>query len=327
MEEIRWGIIGCGNVCERKSAPAFNMLAGSRLVAVMRRNEALVKDFAQRHAVPKWYTDAGALLADPQVNAVYIATPPYLHARFTIQALQAGKPVYVEKTMATSYRECLLMNQASQAAGQPLYVAYYYRSLPYFQKIRQLLQDGRIGTLTSASLTNIVPPKPGDSDRENLPWRLDPQVSGGGYFFDLACHQIDLLDFLMGPIVSAAGAAANRAGLYEPEDTIVASLGFQSGALAVGCWCYVGARDQSMDLIEIYGTGGKIAFCSSTRSPIQLLTDDKTESWTFRKPVPSQLFMIESICKNLLGQEIFPSNRESAARTSWAMDKIFNRLP
>jgi len=219
------------------------------------------------------------------------------------------------------------MNQASQAAGQPLYVAYYYRSLPYFQKIRQFLQDGRIGTLTSASLTNIVPPKPGDSDRENLPWRLDPQVSGGGYFFDLACHQIDLLDFLMGPIVSAAGAAANRAGLYEPEDTIVASLGFQSGALAVGCWCYVGARDQSMDLIEIYGTGGKIAFCSSTRSPIQLLTDDKTESWTFRKPVPSQLFMIESICKSLLGQEPFPSNRESAARTSWAMDKIFNRLP
>jgi predicted dehydrogenase len=326
MEEIRWGIIGCGNVCEKKSAPAFNMVEGSRLVAVMRRDEARVRDFARRHGVPKWYTDAGDLLDDLEVNAVYVATPPNLHARFVIQALQTGKPVYVEKPMATSYRECLQMKNASQAAGKPLFVAYYYRSLPYFQKVKQILDEGRIGKVTTVSLTHIVPPKPSDFDRNSPPWRLDPQVSGGGYFFDLACHQIDLLDFLFGPVVFAEGAVSNLASLYVPADTVVASLGFQTGVLAGCCWCYAGGNRLPVDRLEIHGTHGKITFCTSRRKPVRVFYGDKMEKWNFRKPGTSQLCMIESICRSLLGQEPFPSNQESAARTSWAMDKIFKRI-
>jgi predicted dehydrogenase len=84
MEEIRWGIIGCGDVTEIKSGPAFNKVANSKLVAVMRRDSAKAADYAKRHHVPKWYDDASKLINDPEVNAIYIATPPLQHDYFTI---------------------------------------------------------------------------------------------------------------------------------------------------------------------------------------------------------------------------------------------------
>ena len=106
-KEIAWGIIGVGDVCEIKSGPAFNSIEGSKLVAVMRRNAALAQDYAQRHSVPKWYDDADALINDPEINAIYIATPPDTHQFYTLKAAKAHKIVYVEKPMARNYKECL----------------------------------------------------------------------------------------------------------------------------------------------------------------------------------------------------------------------------
>src|SRR5205085_8185937 len=100
MDKINWGIIGCGDVTEVKSGPAFNKVKNSSLVAVMRRNAVKAKDYAQRHNVPKWYTDANDLIADPKINAIYIATPPSSHEKYTLAVLDAGKPVYVEKPMS-----------------------------------------------------------------------------------------------------------------------------------------------------------------------------------------------------------------------------------
>jgi len=97
---IHWGIIGCGDVTELKSGPAFQKVPGSKLVAVMRRNADLARDYAKRHGVARWYSDASELINDPQVDAVYVATPPDSHALYAIQAMKAGKPVYVEKPMA-----------------------------------------------------------------------------------------------------------------------------------------------------------------------------------------------------------------------------------
>src|SRR4051812_47809361 len=101
MKKIKWGIIGCGDVTEIKSGPAFNKINNSELVAVMRRNADKAADYARRHGVPKWYSDAQELINDPGINAIYIATPPQSHEAYTVQSLQAGKPVYVEKPMAT----------------------------------------------------------------------------------------------------------------------------------------------------------------------------------------------------------------------------------
>ena len=153
MDTVRWGIIGCGNVTEVKSGPGFQKARDSSLVAVMRRNGDLAKDYAQRHSVPKWYDDAQALIDDPDVNAIYIATPPSSHKVYTIMAAQAGKPVYVEKPMALNFAECQEMIGACQEAAVPLFVAYYRRSLARFLKIKELLDAGAIGEVRFVSIT------------------------------------------------------------------------------------------------------------------------------------------------------------------------------
>ena len=190
-EPIRWGILGCGTVTEVKSGPAFQKVPGSELVAVMRRDGEKARDYARRHGVPRWYDDADDLLHDPGVDAVYIATPPGSHAEYTVRAAQAGKPVYVEKPMGRTYAECQVMIEACEAAGVPLFVAYYRRALPAFLKIKELVDAGAIGAVRFVTMAVHRPPRPEDQEPDGLPWRVIPEVAGGGYFFDLAPHQLD----------------------------------------------------------------------------------------------------------------------------------------
>ncbi|HEY0707073.1 MAG TPA: Gfo/Idh/MocA family oxidoreductase, partial [Polyangia bacterium] len=251
---IRWGIIGCGDVCEVKSGPGFQKAPGSALVAVMRRDGAKAADFARRHGVPRSYDNAEALIADPEVDAVYVATPPSSHAAYTLAAARAGKPVYVEKPMATDRAACTHMIEACAAAGVPLFVAYYRRALPRFLKVKQLLDEGAIGQVRAVSTTLITAPAPAHLDPATLPWRVRPDIAGGGLFVDLAAHTLDLLDFFLGPIARAEGEAHNQAGLYPAEDTVSARLQFASGVPGVGLWCFVaGPR---LDRTEIHGSTG-----------------------------------------------------------------------
>lgn len=205
FEKVRWGIIGCGDVTEVKSGPAFQKIKNSELVAVMRRTGELAKDYAERHNVPKWYDDADALINDPDVDAIYIATPPGSHKEYTIKVAKAGKPVYVEKPMALNFAECNEMIAACKAARVPLYVAYYRRAQPRFVKIKELLENKEIGDVRFVSTTQYQKASEDVKDSENLPWRVQPELSGGGLFFDLASHTLDLLDFLLGPIKEAQG--------------------------------------------------------------------------------------------------------------------------
>src|SRR6185503_6177623 len=125
MEKIKWGIIGCGDVTEVKSGPAFNKVANSELVAVMRRDAEKAKDYANRHKVPKWYSDADKLINDPEINAIYIATPPSSHEEYTLAAIQAGKQVYVEKPMTVTASSALKMAKAAEENNIKLVVAHY----------------------------------------------------------------------------------------------------------------------------------------------------------------------------------------------------------
>ena len=145
FEKVRWGIIGCGDVTEVKSGPAFQKVNNSELVAVMRRTGELAKDYAKRHHIAKWYDNAEELINDPDVDAVYIATPPGSHKEYAIKVAKAGKPIYVEKPMALNITECQEMITACKDAGVPLYVAYYRRAQPRFLKIKELLENNAIG--------------------------------------------------------------------------------------------------------------------------------------------------------------------------------------
>src|ERR1039457_5926874 len=222
---INWGIIGCGDVTEVKSGPAFNLVNNSRLVAVMRRTGKLAEDYARRHKVPKWYDNTDDLINDPEVDAVYIATPPSSHKDYTLAVAEAKKIVYVEKPMALNYSECLEMINKCEKMNVPLFVAYYRRALPRFMKIKEIIASGIIGNIYSVEITFLK--KPIEKDLQGIShWRVDPSISGGGYFHDLASHQIDILQFYLGDIIDAKGFDVNHSKLYKAEDAVSASLYF-----------------------------------------------------------------------------------------------------
>lgn len=318
MRTIRWGIIGCGNVTEVKSGPGFQKARNSQLVAVMRRNAALAADYAQRHGVPKWYEDAQQLIDDPEVDAVYVATPPHAHREYTLAVAAAGKPVYVEKPMALNHGECMKMVQACQTAGVPLWVAYYRRRLPRFLKVKELIEEGVIGvprTVTVQFYRNWIEPVDG-----KLPWRVQPEIAGGGFFVDLAAHTLDYLDYFFGAVVKVQGSAANQGGHYAAEDVVSGSFVFANGVYGTGIWCF--DSFQRLDQTEIVGTKGKLTFSSFGTEAIRLTT--ATGVTDFPEPTPNhvQQPLIQTIVDELNGVGRCPSTGESAARTSWVMEQL-----
>ncbi len=322
-EEVRWGVLGAGKVCEVKSSPAMNKIENSKLIAVMRRNGDKARDYAERHTIPKWYDNADELIQDPGVNVVYIATPPNAHAELTKRVAAAGKPVYVEKPMARTYAECLEMIESCEKAGVQLYIAYYRRALPNYLKIKELIENGIIGTVRSIQIQMY---KPVDLNMPDLPgnnWRVDPAIAGGGYFYDLASHQLDFLDFLFGPVVDVKGFAANQAGLYKAEDIVTGSFRFKSDVLGSGSWCFTSGRSSDLDRTTILGSNGEITYQTFGDPAVNVTTDaGGTERYDFTMPEHVQQPLIELVVQDLLGKGECPSTGISGARTNWVMEKM-----
>lgn len=324
---IKWGFIGCGAVTEKKSGPAFRKVENSDVVAVMRRDAEKAKDYARRHRINRWYDSASNLINDPEVNAVYIATPPGSHAEYAIASMKAGKPVYIEKPMAASYEECIQINQVSKETGIPCFVAYYRRTLPYFIRIKQIIDDGNLGDISTVQIQFAIPPYATDFDRENLPWRVKKELAGAGYFYDLASHQLDLLDFLLGEIKDVHGFKNNIAGLYEAEDAVTASFKFQSGVLGSGSWSFIAPKDTRSDLIYFSGTKGKLTCSTFNFSPILLETSEGVQEFTEDNPENIQFYLIQSIVDFLNGKGKEPvSTGITAQRTNFIMDKILGEI-
>jgi len=324
MQTIRWGIIGCGDVTEVKSGPGFQKANQSSLVAVMRRNGTLAKDYAARHGVSRWYDDAAKLIHDPEVDAVYIATPPSSHKQYTLMSAEAGKPVYVEKPMALNFVECQEMVAACRVAGVPLFVAYYRRALPRFLKVKELVDSGAIGEVRFVNVTLYQPAAPEDLNPTALPWRVVPELSGGGRFVDLASHTLDFLDYVFGPIVSVHGHASNQAGRYPAEDIVTGTFRFKSGVHGVGSWCFTAA--DKCDLIKIVGSGGDISFSTFDARPIILTTPAGVSEFAFGYPEHIEQPLIQTVVNELNGNGRCVSTGESAARTSWVMDQMLGHL-
>lgn len=326
MKTIHWGFIGCGEVTERKSGPAFSLIEGSDVVAVMSRSKDKAASYARRHGISRWYTDAQSLIDDPEVNAVYIATPPSSHATYAIMAMKAGKPVYVEKPLAASYMDCQRVMRISHETGVPCFVAYYRRKLPYFNKVRELISTGAIGKVINVQIRFSVPPRDLDYNSNNLPWRVQRDIAGGGYFYDLAPHQLDMLQEFFGPIVRVSGFCCNRGGLYHTEDTVSACFAFQDGLPGSGSWCFVGHESARTDQIELIGEKGRICFAVFTYSPIVLQTSQGRQEFTIPNPPHVQLPLIAEVVQHLRGQGTCLSDCISATSVNWVMDHILGKL-
>lgn len=321
---IRWGIIGCGDVTEVKSGPGLQQARGSQLVAVMRRNGTLAADYARRHGVARWYDDARALVHDPEVDAVYIATPPGAHLEGVQLAADAGKPVYVEKPMARNTPECDAMLAACTAAKQKLFVAYYRRALPRFLKVREILGSGTLGRLTAVGYRQSTP-LPANANLATGGWRLAVENSGGGLLLDVGSHVLDLLDFFCGPLpLASIHAHAARLGQdSDAEDAVGLTFLTADGVPGVAAWNF--ASHVREDLLEFTGTAGRVSLAVFTSDPIRLETARGVEYFDVPTPPHIAQPLIQTVVDDLLGRGTCASTGESARRTSLVMDRMLER--
>ncbi len=309
---VRWGIIGCGDVTEVKSGPGFRLAERSQLVAVMRRNAALAEDYARRHGVPRWYDSAEQLIADPEVDAVYIATPPDSHAMYALQVAAAGKPAYVEKPMARSTTECDRMVEAFRSREIPLYVAYYRRALPRFQQVKEWLDAGAVGVITGVDYHFAS-----SAHRAGAGWRTQVTTAGAGLFLDLGSHALDLLDYLVGPLDQVYGHAVNRSTPGDVEDSVALQFSIQ-GVVGVASWNF--ASGMARDVCRISGTDGYLEYSTFDNAPIVLATATGKQSIEVPHPPHVQQPLIQQIVDDLLGRSCCASTGETARRTSAVMD-------
>lgn len=316
MTIVRWGIIGCGDVTEVKSGPALQKAAGSALVAVTRRDLEKARDYARRHGVARVHASAAALIDDPEVDAVYVATPPSTHCELALRVAAARKPCLVEKPMAMNVAECRRILEAFDAARVPLWVAYYRRALPRFVRARTLLRDGAVGRVTSVHI-RVLDRLAGPEQVKN--WRLDPAIAGAGLFFDLASHCVDLIDFLIAPIREASGVALNTGGAYPAEDVTAAA--FQIGERVAGTGVFNFNAAEKLDEIVCTGTGGELQLPVFTDGDILVRAGGQESIHPFRNPPHVHQPLIQSIVDELQGRGRCESTGESGARASWVLEQ------
>ena len=323
MDKINWGIIGCGDVTELKSGPAFNKVNNSSLEAVMRRDAAKAKDYAKRHNVPKWYDDANQLINDPAVTAIYVATPPSSHEEYTIAAIKAGKPVYVEKPMSVNLSSAKSMAQVANEHSQKLVVAHYRREQPLFKKIKELLDEKAIGDVR---IINLMCYKkaltPQELSNPGIAWRVNTSIAGGGLFNDLAPHQLDLMIYFFGEIESAIGAAANQAHLYNADDVVAGNILFKCGVMFSGTWCFCIGENNEKDMCEIIGTKGKINFAVFEHQSIAITKESGTETISFEKLMHVQQPMIEKVVACFLNEGDNPCSGEEGVKVMELIDEF-----
>lgn len=323
MKTIRWGMIGCGAVAEVKSGPGFYKASNSSLVAVTSTTPELTRSFAQRHGVAKAFDTSEQLLADEDIDVVYVATPPSSHKPLALLVANAGKHVYVEKPMAMRFEECQEIVDACEKKGVRLFVAFYRRAMPRFLKIKQWLDSGAIGEVRCVRAVQHQTPAPEELSRDTLPWRLLPEVAGGGKFLDMGIHTLDMFDFLFGAIEEVHGIACNLAGLYGVEDTVTATWRHASGVQGAGSWCYV--CGQGEDRIEIIGSKGRIEFEFFNDKPLKLINEAGVQEADIPNPAHVQQPFIQSIVDDLNGIAPCPGSIESAVRSTWVADEILKK--
>ena len=322
-KNIKWGIIGCGDVTEVKSGPAYSLVDGFELVAVMRRTLELAKDYAKRHHVEKYYNNADALINDKDVDAVYIATPPDSHHLYALKVAEAGKICCIEKPMAPSYNECLEIYNAFKERKLPLFVAYYRRSLPRFDKVKVLIDNKSIGTVRYVNWNLSRTPSQVDLS-DNYNWRTDAKIAPAGYFDDLASHGLDLFVHLLGDIKEVSGVSLNQQQLYTAKDAISGSWLHDSGVIGSACWNFGSYKRE--DEVRIVGSDGEINFSIFGEDPIELITQNNTEKFIIDNPKHIQINHVENMKKHIRGIAEHPSTGKSGLHSAWVMDKILGQL-
>ena len=251
---VRWGLIGCGDIGRKRVAPALREDPNSELAAVARARSAQAESFAKEFGARRWYSTAGELVSDGEIDAVYIATPVHLHAAQTIAAARAGKHVLCEKPMAMNVGECDQMIAACAERGVKLGVAYYRHFYPVVSRITEILASGEIGTPIIAQINafEYFDPAPTHARR----WLIEKELSGGGPMFDFGCHRIEVLMHLFGRVRRVNALVSNTLFNRSVEDTATAVFEFETGAQ--GVLSVTHAASEPQDTLSIFGSQGSL---------------------------------------------------------------------
>ncbi|WP_258104639.1 Gfo/Idh/MocA family protein [Marinoscillum sp. MHG1-6] len=309
---VKWGIIGCGDVCEVKSGPAFQKLANSSLIAVMRRDKALAADYAKRHGVPKYYTNAQDLINDPEVNAIYIATPPATHETYAIDAINAGKPVYIEKPLSITSESTERILRQAHEKGVKATGAYYRRGLPLFRKVKELIHGGAIGKVSLISIRLLLPPAHNSIVQTSDNWRVNPAISGGGLFHDLAPHMLDIMYWIFGEPVNHSGYSLNQHKAYDAPDFTIVNAEFEKGIALNGIWAFNVPSDAREDNCQIIGDKGTLKFSFFPNNPLKINSEGSQQNLSFINPENIQYNHIEDVVKFFRGEGPNPCRIEEA---------------
>jgi 1,5-anhydro-D-fructose reductase (1,5-anhydro-D-mannitol-forming) len=316
---IRWGIIGCGKVVEEKSGPAFNRVPNSSLHAVMRRNIELAKVSASKLGATKCYDNVDELINDDMIDAIYIATPPGVHIEHAIACSHAKKPTYIEKPIARSYNESLEIVKAFEASNTPLFVAHYRRALPRFKEVKSVIDSGEIGKVHEVDFRLMRKYQPSDTSQS---WLYNAEVSGGGKFFDIAPHTIDLMIFLFGEFESVFGLASNNNKDYLVEDIVTMTFKTTSGVLGTANFNLIST--EKSDQMIIHGSNGQIALSVHGNAPIKIDGIRGTRYIDIKNPVCIEEPMIETVVNELLGLGTCPCSGRDALSTSKVIDMVLS---
>lgn len=320
MKMIHWGMVGTGDVTEVKSGPGLYKADNSTLYGVTNRTRAKAEDYARRHGVARVYDNLEQMLADPQIDAVYIATPPDSHMELAIQCAKAKKTCYIEKPLALNYNEALEIIKAFEANDTKAFVAFYRRRLPRFLKVKELLESGVIGEVRFVHVSLFRPAK---EDEMGNCWRVRPDISGGGVFIDVAAHQLDILGYLVGRINQVKSFYGNQAHYYQPEDIVNLCFTFENGVQGSGDWCFTAGV--SKDVIEIVGSKGRITLECFGTGTVLLETPEGVKAFDEPTPVHVQQPLIQSIVDELNGVGLCPSTIDTAAETALVCDMVYGK--
>lgn len=320
MDNIKWGFIGCGKVVEKKSGPAFNTANNSSIYAVMRRNLDNTKVSAEKLGAQKWYDNVDDLLKDNEVNAVYIATPPGLHLEQAIKCCQAKKATYIEKPFARNYKEALEITEMFEKAGVPLYIAHYRRALPKFVKIKRLLEEGIIGKICEVDFR--LNRKYNKEEILNT-WLYNTELSGGGKFYDIAPHSIDIMVYLFGKFTKINGIATNNSKEYNVEDVVVMSFETENGVIGTANFNSI-AFDKK-DKILVYGTNGTMEFSMHGNDDIVIKNENGEEKLHIDNPDIIQEDMVHEVVDSLItGKHLNTCSGREALETYRIIDEVLN---
>lgn len=313
---IRVGIIGCGDVAEKKSGPAFQKVPGSELAIVMRRDGEKARDYALRHGVPRHTADAGEILSDPGIDLIYVATPPHMHAHYGIQAALHGKAVYVEKPMGRTVAEARALQDACRQHGVPLFVAYYRRGQERFNYAKDMILRGELGEVRAFHYlyTNPTPSYPA-----HRAWLGDPALAGGGQLFDIGSHMMNALTFILGDPVQMDTMTADRSGLGAP-DTHSAILTLKNGVQGTVQMCFsaAGRRDQ----FTVLGSTGSLSMSFMNYTDVVVTRGETTESLPFPMPEHVQLPLITRVINTLRGLDDLDTTARDAFLTQELLEAM-----